>query len=350
MKKSAALRWLPDTLFGRFALLLVVAVIASHVLALTLMFELRPMPPPLHGLGPGPGPRPGIGHGPPPGPSWGLLLDIGVRLGALLFAAWIGARWLSQPISLLARAAHEIGLDVHRPSMTEHGPKECRDATRVFNQMQARIQQQLDDRDRFVAAVSHDLRTPLTRLALRSEDVVDARLRQAFASDIAQMNEMITTTLDYLRGEADAEPWVRLDLGSLVQSLVDDHRAVGREVAMSGGCAPVRAQVSALRRCIGNLVDNALRYAGSAHIRLGEMPDGSLCVTVLDEGPGIPAAELQKVLAPFYRLEGSRNRGSGGVGLGLSIAADIAKRHGGRIELSANAPAGLAATLVLPRG
>ncbi len=335
--------WLPDTLFGRLALLLVAAVLASHVLALTLMFELHPLRTLV-----GPSPRPG-----PPPPflfaSWGLLLDISVRLGALLLAAWVGARWLSQPISHLARAAHEIGLDIHRPSLAEDGPQECRAATRVFNQMQAQIQQQLADRDRFVAAVSHDLRTPLTRLALRSEDVGDAGLRRGFAGDIAEMNEMITTTLDYLRGEADAETTVRLDVGSLVESLVDDHGSRGHAVGMSGSAAPIAAQVSALRRCIGNLLDNAVRYGGAAHIHLEEAPGGDLRIEVRDEGPGIPEAELQKVMAPFYRLESSRNRHSGGVGLGLSIASDIARRHGGDLRLRSNLPSGLIATLTLAR-
>ncbi len=138
--RAPVARLVPSTLFGRLALLLFVAVLASHVLALTLMFELRPPPPPG-----------ALRPGPPPGMHPGLLLDIGVRLGALMLAAWIGARWLSQPIRQLAAAARDIGLDIRRPPMAEQGTEECRAATRVFSQMQAQICRQLDERDRFVA-------------------------------------------------------------------------------------------------------------------------------------------------------------------------------------------------------
>lgn len=331
-------RLLPNTLFGRLALLLFVAVLASHVLALTLMFELRPA-------------MSNAGH-PPPGPPPllhpGLLLDIGIRLGALMLAAWIGARWLSQPIKRLASAAREIGLDIHRPPLLEDGTEECRAATRVFNQMQAQICQQLDERDRFVAAVSHDLRTPLTRLALRVEGLDDADQRRQFGQDIVAMNNMITATLDYLRGAADPEPLVLLDVASLLDSLADDHQACGHDVSLAGHAAPLRAQTSALRRCIDNLVENAVRYGGVARIRLTDYPE-HICIEVSDEGAGIPHDELDRVLAPFYRLEASRNRNSGGVGLGLSIAHDIARRHQGRLSLRNGELVGLVATLTLPR-
>lgn len=330
-------RLLPATLFGRLALLLFVAVLASHVLALTLMFEFRPP----HG----PGPHP---PHPPPLLHPGLLLDIGVRLSALMLAAWIGARWLSQPIRRLALAARQIGLDVRRPPLAEEGTEECRAATRVFNQMQAQICQQLDERDRFVAAVSHDLRTPLTRLALRAESLADAGQRRQFGQDIMEMNDMITATLDYLRGAAQPEPFVLLDVASLLDSLAEDQQACGHDVRLTGQAAPLAAQASSLRRCVGNLVDNAVRYGGMARIALSEHA-GQLCIEVSDSGPGIAEAELVRVLAPFYRVEGSRNRSSGGVGLGLSIAHDIARRHQGTLHLRNGAGGGLVATLTLPR-
>lgn len=332
------LRLLPTTLFGRLALLLFVAVLASHVLALTLMFELRPPHAPGH-------PQP---SGPPPLLHPGLLLDIGVRLSALMLAAWIGARWLSKPIHQLASAAREIGLDIHRPPLTESGTDECRAATRVFNQMQAQICQQLAERDRFVAAVSHDLRTPLTRLALRAEGLSDATQRQQFGQDIIEMNQMITATLDYLRGAADPEPFVLLDVASLLESLADDQQACGRDVCVTGAALPLTAQASSLRRCIDNLVENAVRYGKRARICLSDYPD-HVCIEVQDDGAGIAADELARVLAPYYRVEGSRNRNSGGVGLGLSIANDIARRHQGQLSLRNGDPIGLVATLTLPR-
>ena len=331
-------RLVPSTLFGRLALLLFVAVLASHVLALTLMFELRPPPPPG-----------ALRPGPPPGIHPGLLLDIGVRLGALMLAAWIGARWLSQPIRQLAAAARDIGLDIRRPPMAEQGTEECRAATRVFNQMQAQICRQLDERDRFVAAVSHDLRTPLTRLALRTEGLDDPVARREFGRDIVEMNDMITATLDYLRGAAEPEAFVLLDVASLLGSLADDRQACGQDVGLTmGPVRPLRAQTSSLRRCIDNLVDNALRYGGSAHIHLIDHAD-HLCIEVHDEGPGIPEADLERVLEPFHRLEASRNRHHGGVGLGLAIAHDIARHHKGQLSLRNAEPTGLIATLTLPR-
>lgn len=365
-------RWLPDSLFGRLALLLGVAVVTSHVLALTLMFELHPPPgmhrppeamessgPPPWGMGQPPpehaGSPPTHFRGPdgPPGPpTLGLLLDIAVRLGALLLAAWVGARWLSDPVRRLAGAARELGLNIHRAPLPEAGTLECREATRVFNQMQQHIRAQLEQRDQFVAAVSHDLRTPLTRLALRVESLQDAGDRQRFGKDIAEMDTMIRATLDYLRGAADAEPWVALDLASLVGSLVEDQQDCGHDVALdmadAAPLAPVRAQTSALRRCLTNLLDNAVRYGGTAQVRLEEDGEG-VRVTVLDRGPGIPQEELTKVLQPFYRVEASRNRNSGGVGLGLATASDIARQHGGSVTLRNRPGGGLQAELLLPR-
>ena len=358
---AALQRWLPDTLFGRLALLLIVAVIVSHVLALTLMFELRPAHP---GHPPGPQP-PGVaadGHTlplPPPGPEqglWnappslqlGLLLDISVRLAALVAVAWWAARWLSRPMRRLATAAQELGRDIDRPPLPEDGTLECRDASRVFNQMQARIRQQLAERDRFVAAVSHDLRTPLTRLRLRTECLDDSRAQQLFRRDIAEMDAMITSTLDYLRGVAGAEAWVLLDVQALVDSMADDQLAMGHRVTVAGQAAPLRVQAVALRRCLDNLVGNAIRYGGSAEVTLHDAAD-ALTIEVRDHGPGLPAEELERVMEPFYRVEASRNRQSGGAGLGLTIASDIVRRHGGRLVLRNAAGGGLVAAAIFPR-
>jgi protein-histidine pros-kinase len=277
-----------------------------------------------------------------------MLLDIGVRLGALMLAAWVGARWLSRPISRLAHAARELGQDVHRPPLPEEGAQEFREASRVFNQMQAQLRRQLEERDRFVAAVSHDLRTPLTRLRLRAESLADPRERRGFQQDIEGMEEMIRATLDYLRGAADEESFVLLDVGALVTSLADDHPAGPRAVRVEGAARAVRVQPSALRRAIGNLVDNAIRYGEQAHIRLRDEP-GRLCIEVNDRGPGIPPEQLEQVFEPFYRLESSRNRHTGGVGLGLAIARDIARRQGGSLTLRNLPRSGLQAVLELPR-
>lgn len=367
-------RWRPDTLFSRLAWLLATVVVASHVLALTLMFELRPPPPPappplqpaaapeaLHPMAPpaeqpyvvrrvlpqpwAPGPMPP--PEPQPRPLLPFLLDVGVRLLGLLAAAWVGARWLAQPMRRLAAAAGELGRNINRPPLPETGTAECREASRVFNQMQDRIRQQLQDRDRLVAAVSHDLRTPLTRLRLRAELLDDAAACQDFERDIAEMESMIQDTLDYLRGQAQGAPMVRVQLQALLQSVVDDHALAGVAVTLQGTAPPIEAQPGPLRRCVDNLVGNALRYGGSAEVRLEDGAQG-VRITVRDHGPGLPESALQQVLQPFVRMEASRHRHHGGAGLGLSIARDIALRHHGQLQLH-NAPeGGLCAVLELP--
>lgn len=357
----------PASLFGRMAVLLFVAVLSSHLLALTLLFEVFPRP--------GPGP-----HGPPPPPpqqtatptdtaplappgpppdqalppkpallplSPGFLLDVGVRLSVLMLAAWIGARWLTAPIRQLAHAAHELGDDIHRPPLQERGTSECREATHVFNQMQQRILAQIQERERFVAAMSHDLRTPLTRLRLRCENLADNE-RTALIRDVAEMETLLSTTLDYLRGATTPEARVMVDVESLVLSLVDDAQDLGLPVTSTGHAAPVPAQPLALRRCLDNLVSNAVRYGHAAHITLLDTT-GQLTISISDKGPGLPGDELDKVLQPFYRVESSRHKDHGGIGLGLSIANDIAKRHGAPLQLTNLPEGGLCVRLTLPR-
>lgn len=373
----AWLHW-PDSLFARLACLLTVVAVASHVLAVTLMFEFRPAPPP-HPQPPA-HPRtqgdpqlqpitigqdktgytvrriaPTMFEGeapasPPPQPRmlWGFLLDMGIRLLALLIAAWFAARWLAQPIRKLAMAAQELGRNIHRPPLPVSGPQECREASHVFNHMQEQICQQLLNRDRLVAAVSHDLRTPLTRLRLRAEMLDDAQASQEIQHDIAEMESMIRDTLDYLRGQAQGPQMVRVHLQALLQSVVDDHALSGAVIPLTGQTDPIEAQPGPLRRCIDNLVGNALRYGGGAEIHVTQT-DTTVSITIRDHGPGLPEASLQEVMQPFVRMEGSRHRDHGGVGLGLSIARDIARRHHGELLLH-NAPdGGLRAVLALPR-
>jgi len=331
-------RLMPATLFGRLALLLMAVALVSHALALTAIFEVMPHPP---------GARPQ----PPPMPPAGALLDIGVRLSALALAAWFAAAWIARPVKRLAAATQALGQGLAGPAcepLPVEGPLELREASQGFNHMQERIVGHLRERDRFVAAVSHDLRTPLTRLRLRAEDLSDPQQQDAFRRDIAEMEAMIAATLDCFRGAARGEPQVLLDVQALAESLAEDQRACGHDVHCQGHALPLKAAPSALRRCLGNLVDNAVRYGGSAQVTLH---DGAACLRleVRDLGPGIAPAELQQVLQPFYRVESSRNRSSGGVGLGLAIAHDIARQHGGTLELSNAAPRGLLATLTLPR-
>ena len=359
MNASAVRRWWPDSLFGRLALLLVLVAIASHLLALSLMFELRPggppHAPPPHLMAPPDDDFPMPDEGPPGGPPiTGMLLDIGVRLSAVLLAAWVGARWLSAPLRRLAAATQALASDIRGAPLSLEGPTECREAGAVINRLQQSILTQMDERDRFVAAVSHDLRTPLTRLALRVESLADDAERERFGRDIRAMETMIRATLSYLQGDAAEEACVLLEVATLLDSAAEDRQDCGQPVtwlAPPPDTPPVlvKVRVSALRRAVDNLIDNALFYAGSAE--LGLRVDGdTVRVSVADRGPGIPEADRDRVLQPFVRLEASRNRNTGGTGLGLAVVNDIARRHGGRVELSHRPAGGLLAEIVLPLG
>jgi len=272
-----------------------------------------------------------------------------IRLIAVGFTAWVAALWLSKPIKRLAQAADELGKNLNSPAIDETtGPDEVRQASKVFNQMRARLQQQMEERNRFLAAVSHDLRTPLTRLKLRAEKIEHKELRSDVKNDIIEMTAIIDTTLDYLRGDERPEATCLLDISSLVHSIAEDANETGNVISVSGSAQPIRLQPIAIRRCLNNLIENALRYGETAVITLSETAD-EVVISIQDAGPGIPEDKLETVFAPFYRLENSRSRHTGGVGLGLSIARDMAAKQGGTIRLSNNISSGLAAILTLPK-
>lgn len=277
------------------------------------------------------------------------LVSILIRLTAVALTAWVAAIWLSKPIKRMALAADELGKNLNSPSIDEtSGPSEVRQASKVFNQMQARLKQQMEERNRFLAAVSHDLRTPLTRLKLRAENIDKQELRSDVQNDINEMAAIIDTTLDYLRGDAQPEATCLLDICALVHSLAEDAKDCGDVVAVSGNALPLRLQPLAIRRCLNNLIENALRYGERAVIEISET-DADVVIAIHDAGPGIPEDKLDAVFAPFYRLDDSRSRHTGGIGLGLSIARDMAKKQGGNVTLKNSQNGGLIATLVLPK-
>jgi signal transduction histidine kinase len=272
-----------------------------------------------------------------------------IRLAAVALTSWIAARWLTYPIKRLANAAEKLGKNLYSPLIDEtSGPAEVRQASKVFNQMQARIKQQLEERNRFLAAVSHDLRTPLTRMKLRAEKIAQQELKSEFQDDVNEMASIIDTTLDYLRGDGQTEAACLFDIGALIHSLAEDASESGKSVTVTGKVHPIRLQPLAIRRCLNNLLENALRYGERAAIALVET-DNEVVVTIQDSGPGIPEDKLEAVFAPFYRLDTSRNRHSGGMGLGLSIAREMARKQGGNITLTNSLEGGLIATLILPK-
>lgn len=272
-----------------------------------------------------------------------------IRLAAVAFTSWIAARWLTYPIKRLANAAEELGKNLNSPLIDEEsGPSEVRQASKVFNQMQTRIKLQMEERNRFLAAVSHDLRTPLTRLKLRAEKIVQQELKNEFQNDVNEMAGIIDTTLDYLRGDEQPEATCLFDIGALIQSLAEDAKESGHAVTVTGKVHPIRLQPLAIRRCLNNLLENALRYGEKAVIALYET-DNEVVIAIQDAGPGIPEDKLEAVFAPFYRLDASRSRHSGGIGMGLSIARDMARKQGGNITLRNSLEGGLIAMLILPK-
>ncbi|HEX5612068.1 MAG TPA: ATP-binding protein [Burkholderiales bacterium] len=280
---------------------------------------------------------------------WRVGLTLLVLLLTVVVLSLVAVRWMTGPLSLLARAAEELGENIHNPPLAESGPTEVRRAARAFNTMQRRLAQYLSDRTRILTAMSHDLKTPITRMRLRAEALDDEALRAKFVHDLAEMEAMVTQTLEFMRDTSASEPAQPVDLLALIESLRGDYADMGKAVAVEGAIRqPVHVRPHALRRCLANLLDNAIRYGERATIRL---EDGAreVVVRVLDEGPGMSAEELAKAFEPFYRGEASRSRETGGTGLGLGIARNIARAHGGDVTLQNRADRGLEATLVLPR-
>jgi signal transduction histidine kinase len=273
---------------------------------------------------------------------------------AIALITLLAMRWAVRPLQRLAHAADALGRDLSGAPLPESGPREVRQAAHAFNTMQNRLASYLNDRLRILAAVSHDLKSPITRLKLRAEMLADATQREKFLHDLEEMETMIAATLDFLRGESRQESGVLLDINALVSTLCDDMRAMNTVVEVNGEASrPLLARPQALRRCLANLLDNAVRY--------GKSTDGNVRITVEDSaetlnlhiddtGPGIPDADLEQMFEPFRRGESSRNRATGGTGLGLAIARNLARAHGGDVTLINRPEGGLRATLTLPRG
>lgn len=287
---------------------------------------------------------------PQPGPGLPkrIFFDLGILallLGAVLYAV---TRTITRPLGDLARAADTIGRSASAMPIEERGARELRRATRAFNAMQERLQRYLDSRTRVLAAMSHDLRTPLTRLRLRVESIDDETLRQRCTEDLDEMSDMVRGALAMFRGLNDEEAPVAVDIDALAEELQRQHQELGHAVTVQGKArSPYQARPLALKRCLGNLIQNAIHHGGGATLQI---EDGrQLMLRVLDDGPGIPEDALERVFEPFLRLEASRNRDTGGTGLGLSIARDIAQSHGGSLTLHNRPEGGLEARLSLPR-
>ncbi len=288
---------------------------------------------------------------PPPGVNWPLrtlmLLTI-LGLFVACVAGW-ALRRVTQPLAALADAASGLARDLNRPALPETGPQEVARVAQAFNAMQRDLRNMIEARSQGLAGVSHDLRLPLTRLRLRLERLPEGDLRSKIEDDLAEMDALIGSTLEFLRAGPDAEKPARLNFNALLEAVIEDMEPLGARIALQGvASAPIVAQPQALRRCLDNLLENALRYGGpEIDIRVSEA-GGRLEARVEDRGPGIPAADRERVFEPYVRLEASRAKHTGGTGLGLAIARAVARANGGDITLGARAGGGLAVVLSLP--
>ena len=273
-----------------------------------------------------------------------LLLVVCFALAALL------VRMITRSLQSLAHAADALGEDPDRPPLKAVGPSEIRRVIGAFNRMQQRVRGYVLERSRILTAMSHDLRTPITRMRLRAEMLPDRDLREKMTRDLDEMETMVRSTLEFFGGLQKEPQRQAVDIGALVDSLCEDRREIGQQASVRGTPrAPYLGHPQSLRRCLDNLIENAVRYGSRADIQIDDSAS-LLRIAVRDYGPGIPEAETERVFEPFYRLDGSRNRASGGTGLGLSIARSIARWHGGDVRLRKPADTeGLVAELALPR-
>jgi len=265
----------------------------------------------------------------------------------MLPIAWIFARRLADPFEQFADAAERLGRDPSTAPPDIEGPAEVERAAQAFRQMQQRLNAYVSDRTQMLGAIAHDLRTPLTRLAFRLE-ALESTARVAMARDVAEMEAMVAATMDLARSEGIGSQRQRLELGSLLERVADDMALTGRKVSAEvADSLVVDGDPVALGRLFANLLDNGESYGGNAHARMYRNGDTAV-VDVDDDGPGLPPGELERVFEPFYRVERSRSRETGGIGLGLSVVRSVARAHGGDVTLENRAEGGLRARLTLP--
>lgn len=274
-----------------------------------------------------------------------------LQLALLLGCTWMAVRLAIRPLSRLSRAVESLDPNARIQHLDESGPTEVAHAAVAFNAMQQRIADYLKERMQILAAISHDLQTPITRMKLRAEFMDDSIERDKLLSDLGEMEHLVREGVAYARSvHGSTEANCKLDLDAFVDSIVFDYQDVGKAVNSSGSYgSPIETRPHALRRVLINLLDNALKFSGAAELVVSAEANGNVSIKVLDRGPGISAEELREVLKPFYRVESSRNRETGGTGLGLAIAQQLAIALGGSLGLSNREGGGLCAELLLPK-
>jgi signal transduction histidine kinase len=286
--------------------------------------------------------------------SWGIpayarrALELGFVVLSIAISAMLTARYLARPVQRFTEAVRRFGNDPQAPPIPVAGPLELRVTIEAFNAMQEQIRSFVADRTAMLAAISHDLRTPLTRMRLRGEFIEDADQQRKLFRDVDEMQQMVDSALAFFQDEAGQEERTSFDMVELLRSVVDDYADQGIPLAFESPDRLVQVgRPLALRRVFVNLIDNAIKYATPPALALTRRP-GGLRITVRDRGRGLPEGEIEKVFAPFYRLSPSRSRATGGVGLGLTAARSILRAHGGDLRLLNCPEGGLEAQVDLP--
>jgi signal transduction histidine kinase len=286
----------------------------------------------------------------PPLPVW-LLPLLAVQFGALVAISWLAVRQATRPLAQLAGAADALGRDARGVSLAEDGPLEVARAAIAFNAMQRRINDYLSERMQLLAAISHDLKTPITRMRLRADLMDDVPLREKFLGDLDAMQLLVEEGIAYARdGQGVTEAPCVTDMNALLDSVVCDYSDAGKAVRLSGYCErPLLTRPRTLRRIISNLLDNALKFGKDPELLFLSESEEFVAIVVGDGGPGIPEDQMNDVLRPFYRIESSRNRETGGTGLGLAIAKQLTQQLHGTLSMRNRDSGGLEVRVSLPR-
>lgn len=285
-----------------------------------------------------------------------LMVQAGVVLSIILVAMLVvsvyAIRWITRPLSEVAEAARSFGRSPAGDRvLSSDGPREIAQVAQALNDMRKRVRLLVDERTRMLVAISHDLRTPLTRLRLRSERVIDVTERRSMLNDIATIDAMIGETLAYLRDEGSSESMALVDLPSLIQTICGQFNDVGHDVQYSGTArSAFVCRSRALTRAVTNVIENAVKHGSLVTVNLWESVPSTAVIEISDDGPGIASDLLEKVFEPFFKADGARSRSGGsGFGLGLAIARDIIERHAGSISLANRIPSGLTVRISLKR-
>ncbi|MBF0310581.1 MAG: HAMP domain-containing protein [Magnetococcales bacterium] len=277
-----------------------------------------------------------------------LVVPLAVLLVSVVILAFLAVKLVMRPLGVLIQAAAALGRDINQPPLPEKGCQELRLAALTINTMQSRLRRYLQERTHLLAALSHDLKTPITRMRLRAELIDDVRIQEKTLKDLDEMEEMASAALDFIRGMEGSEPLEKVDLNAMLETVQAEQEEMGRDCSLEGEPLPaVLLRPQGFKRCLSNLVNNAVAYGQCARMRV-RREGGWVEVVVADDGPGIAEKDLERVFEPFVRLEKSRNRRSGGTGLGLGIARNIVQAHGGTLILRNRQPHGLEAVIRLP--